>query len=468
MSAVSSAARTLSRKTSSTVITMTKPGDEDVRHGAQGALDQIRAVVNRHEAHPLGQPGVELLHRGADPRQDLAGILAPAHQDDALDPSGAERLVVHRRRCRSAAGSRPAHARYPGRRSGPPWARPARCPRCRRPCQMSPEPRIGRACSPMRSRAPPALRLLFFTASATGGCRAGTGRALSDRLDLVLADEASERRHVGDPGNLEEARAHHPVLDLPEGHRVAAGAHDHVAVELADAAGQRAERRRDALGKRRGLHALQHELAGQVVVDPVLERQLDHREAEDGPGAARDDERRIVEGPLDGHRHLLLDLLRGEARIQRDDDHGGVGQVRIGLDLEVAERPHAGAGQDQGRGDDDEPPGERELDEPGDHDGSGFAYRSLRSIAPSTTTRSPDWSPPRTGTTVRPRAARRSPRDARTALERARERRCCARTPGRSLRGAAPASSAARLSGARWRTSPGGGVPAGWATRRRP
>jgi hypothetical protein len=117
------------------------------------------------------------------------------------------------------------------------------------------------------------------------------------------------------------------------------------------------------------LHALEHELARQVVVRAILERQLDHRQTEDGARPPRDHERRVVQGPLDRHRHLLLDFLGGEARIQRDDHHGGIREIGIRLNLELAECPDAGTGEDERRGDDDEAAREREPDELVDHDG---------------------------------------------------------------------------------------------------
>ena len=164
----------------------------------------------------------------------------------------------------------------------------------------------------------------------------------------------------------------------------------------------------------------------------------------------------------------LLDLLRGVAR--------GTGTRLATLGRPTGrDRPRSGGAgtphtpeptTTRAAADDDEPPGERELDEPGDHDGSGFAYRSSgASLRPRPRGR-PMVHPPQDGQTVAHGGARRLPRAALLALERV-EKRARARIPGRSLRGAAPASSAARLSGARWRTSPAGGVPAGWTATAR-
>jgi len=72
-----------------------EPGDEDMGDGAQGALDEVGAVVDRDEPNALGQSrGIQLLDGGADTREDFTGVLAAAHQDDPLDTPGPERLVV--------------------------------------------------------------------------------------------------------------------------------------------------------------------------------------------------------------------------------------------------------------------------------------------------------------------------------------------------------------------------------------
>ena len=231
---------------------MTKPATRTCDTVCSVLCDQVRAVVDRHEAHALGQPrGVQLLHRRRGP---AAGPRSGSRRGaSARCPRSRRARAAGRpwRRSRSA-GRAPTCTRPMSRtKIGTPFgASSTMFSRSSVPDRMSPEPRIGSACCPMRSRAPPALRLLFFTASATWRM---LEPVLVERsgidLDLVLADQAAERRHVGHPGHLQQPRADHPVLDLPQAHRVVAGAHDHVPVELADAARQRAEGRRDALGK---------------------------------------------------------------------------------------------------------------------------------------------------------------------------------------------------------------------------
>ena len=96
MRAVKSAARTLRRKTSSTVTTITKPVEQHVGNRVQRALDQVRTVVDGDDPHAWRQSrGVELVHRGPHAGQHLARVLAAPHEDDPLHPAGAQRLVVH-------------------------------------------------------------------------------------------------------------------------------------------------------------------------------------------------------------------------------------------------------------------------------------------------------------------------------------------------------------------------------------
>ena len=61
--------------------------------------------------------------------------------------------------------------------------------------------------------------------------------------------------------------------------------------------------------------------------------------------------RHVVQGTLDWNRDLLFDLLAGIARRQRDDHHAGVGDVRIGFDLQLLERPESERGQPDAKDD---------------------------------------------------------------------------------------------------------------------
>ena len=92
---------------------------------------------------------------------------------------------------------------------------------------------------------------------------------------------------------------------------------------------------------------------------------------------------RAVERALDRHRDLLLHLFGGAARIQRDDDHLRIGNIRIGFDLELLEGPQAGADQRQADQNRDEALLQREAQKLGDQSWpSAYAFNS---ITPSVT-----------------------------------------------------------------------------------
>jgi len=75
---------------------------------------------------------------------------------------------------------------------------------------------------------------------------------------------------------------------------------------------------------------------------------------------------------------LLLDLLGGKSRIERDDDDARVGEIGIGLQLKVLESPHAGYRDNDSNDDDYKPMSERKLEEFVEHRGSGAIGPSAR------------------------------------------------------------------------------------------
>ena len=50
-----------------------------------GALDEVRAVVGRHDLHALRQRRLDVLQLRLDPLDDVERVLAAAHHDDAAD-----------------------------------------------------------------------------------------------------------------------------------------------------------------------------------------------------------------------------------------------------------------------------------------------------------------------------------------------------------------------------------------------
>ncbi len=64
-------------------------GDDDFKDGVlgvgDGAADEIRAVVDGDDLHARRQAGADLLEFGLDAIDDLEGVFAAAHDDDAGD-----------------------------------------------------------------------------------------------------------------------------------------------------------------------------------------------------------------------------------------------------------------------------------------------------------------------------------------------------------------------------------------------
>ena len=213
VSAVSSAARTLQQEESSTAHHDDEALEQDVRDRVQRVADQVRPVVDRHDAHAAGAAGcVQLVHRVVDRRVRTSLGFSPRRMSTMPStppaPSGSsssrEDAGLRQRR-------RSARARCRGRRSARPWARRARCSRCPRRDWIRPEPRIGQrllADVEQRAAGVPVVGLHRV------GDLADAEPVLVERaridLDLVLADQAAERRDVGDARDLEQARARSP------------------------------------------------------------------------------------------------------------------------------------------------------------------------------------------------------------------------------------------------------------------
>src|ERR1700737_2618131 len=63
------------------------PEDQVVEDRVGGDVDELAAIVVRHDLDTRGQdpPAIDALHLGLDAAQHVQRLLAPAHQDDALD-----------------------------------------------------------------------------------------------------------------------------------------------------------------------------------------------------------------------------------------------------------------------------------------------------------------------------------------------------------------------------------------------
>ena len=173
------------------------------------------------------------------------------------------------------------------------------------------------------------------------------------RIDdyLILLHQPAEGRHVRDPRHLPEARLDHPVFQVAQFDFAMALAFHHVAVEFADGRCHRTQCWGHVVRQRGVAQFFEHHGAREIVVGPVGEGQLHHRESEDGARAARDHAGHAVQRALDGHRDLLFHLLGGVTGIERDHHRLRIRNVGVGLYLKLAKAVHAHADQAQGEHD---------------------------------------------------------------------------------------------------------------------
>ena len=211
--------------------------------------------------------------------------------------------------------------------------------------------------------------------------------------DLVLLDAAAPGNDVGDTRHLEELALEHPVLQglqLDERHRRRP---EGVAVDLADHARQRAESRARVSRHLGSRNPLLHLLARPVLVGAVGEEHADVGQPEQRRRAQEGDVGDPVQLLLELDRDEALDLLGGVTRPERDDFHGDVADVGIGLDGQARPRQDPARRQQQRQGHGDETLMQPEGDEARDH-WAAFLSRML----PAATTRSSGVTPSRTST----------------------------------------------------------------------
>ena len=138
-----------------------------------------------------------------------------------------------------------------------------------------------------RACAPPALPLLALMAWAICAIdRLYFASASGIDLDLILLDQSAERSDIRHAGHLQKARLDHPVLDFAQLHGSCSAPRacsDRVR-RSASRAARESESRRPA---DRVAQFFENHLAREVIVGPVVERQFDHRQAEDRARAAR-------------------------------------------------------------------------------------------------------------------------------------------------------------------------------------
>ena len=231
---------------------------------------------------------------------------------------------------------------------------------------------------------------------------------------VVLLDEAADARDLGDAFGLGQRELQIPVLDGARVGQVQFLRHHRVLVDPADAGRVGTDRRRHAgrQPRRRAVEEFQHARARPVDVGAVLEDDVDERDAEEREAA---DDLRLRHRQ---HRRrqrvgdLVLDHLRRLARIFRVDDDLGVGEVGDGIERQMDQRVDAGRSGEAGAEQHQQQVAGRPGDEARDHccapSAKPFsaAFRllsaSIRKFA-ETTTGSPSATPCRTSTYPAPR-----------------------------------------------------------------
>ena len=214
-------------------------------------VDELRAVVRRDEPDPGRQGRLELLHARLDARDDVAGVLGMAHDDDAAD------------RLARAVEIRDAAAHL-----GPERHRRDVAQQDRRAALVRLQDHLLEIGFRLHVAAPANHELaageLEQAAADLAVARPDGLGHLHDaevegaepvRIDrhLVLLDEAADRRDLGDAGHRLQAVAEVPVLERPQvRERLRAGVVDEgVLVDPSDAGRVGPELGPHALGQQR-------------------------------------------------------------------------------------------------------------------------------------------------------------------------------------------------------------------------
>jgi len=364
--------------------------DQVLHHGADGRVHQPLAVVVRAQLHPGRENLLDVLQLPLDAVDDGARVLALAHAHDAAHHV----VVVVAAEHAEANGVADAHRAEVAHAHG----RPAR----RRHHDV-----LDVARGLDHADAAHGERVLTPRDIGAAGVGVVGGDGVEDLLegqvvraqphgidgDLVLLDAAAPRDDVGHAGHLEELALQHPVLQrlqLDQGH---GGRPEGVAIHLADDAREGAEGRA-RVGRDLGAgDPLLHLLARPVLVGAVGEEHADVREAEQRRRPQKCDVGDAVQLLLELDRDEPLDLLGGVALPERDDLHGDVADVGIGLDGQARPGQDPARRQQQRQRQRDEALVQREGDEPRDH-----LVAFLSRMLPVVTTRSSGVTPSRIST----------------------------------------------------------------------
>ena len=333
--------------------------DQHFAHGPQRRVDQLGAVVVRHDLQAAGQHalGVDFVHPLFDARHHFLGIATAHHQHDARDRLGVAALddgaLAHLMAQGDVGQILDIH---------------------RRAVLLAHHDVANVFQAADQAHAANQVLLGALGQDATAGIGIVLRNGLIHLLDghvvvgqtvgldqgLVLPHIAALRIDFGHARNRAQQGSHHPVLnDAPLGQlgrrqRALAvlGMVQRVLVDLAQASGHRTQHRRDALrhARRHLDQALGDQLPGKKHIGLVGEHQGDDGQAAFVQGAHFHQARQTGECDLQGHGDEALDFFGRASGGFGRNLHLDVGDVRERIDRQAGRLTQAKGAQHQRQG----------------------------------------------------------------------------------------------------------------------
>ncbi len=334
-----------------------------------GALDEIRAVIDGDQLHPLGQAGLQIGQAGLDPVYGLLGVLAVAHDDDAADHLPLAVELGHpapHLRARAYLGHVPqgeGGAAHPGAERDE--------AQVLHPLEVAIGAHHVLGLGHLDDRRP---RLLVARLDGTLDKRERHpvgAQLVGVNPHLILLDHAPDGRHLGDTGHRLQLILEKPVLQRGELSQIvlAALVDQGVLIDPAHPGGVGTELglglRRQARGNL--AQVLQHPGAGPVEIGLVVEQHIDEGVAKEGVAAHRGGAGHRQQRSGEGIGDLILDHLGRLPRVAGLDDHLHVREIRQSVDRGLAYRPDAPGGHQQGHQQHQEAVAQRPANDGCDH-----------------------------------------------------------------------------------------------------
>ena len=224
------------------------------------------------------------------------------------------------------------------------------------------------------------------------------GHARIVRHHLEAGDQAAERVHIGHAGHGAQGRADGPVEEIAASLQGEIAALDAEHEHLAQRRGHGREPAFNAVGQ---IAPDRAETLGDLLARPIDVSTLGEIQGDVGQGVFGDGaQHRLVWDAehlqLDPFGDACLHLLGRHPRRLHDDLHLGGGDIREGIDRRGLEGQPAAADERQHGQQHQQPLGQRELDQTGEHHSAPPSQAALMATTPLTASRSAAVSPPAT------------------------------------------------------------------------